>query len=463
MKEGAKMKKRIVLFTLVCLVGFTILQGCSKKKEEPPKENTSSVVEVHQEQKEVIEKFAKDISSNNMSAIEKEYTYDTKMEKMMKDGSLIKQLSPMSSQVGNIKEMKEPHGVGNEQFVTVSLPVIFDKQQLNIVLSFNSKQEIQGIFFQPYLEKENTKTTALPDRIIEEDLALPIQNGTKTLAGKLTMPKEGNAFPVVILVAGSGPNDMDETIVGNKPFRDIAWELATQGIASYRYDKRTLTYGKEFNQSDTIDDEVSDDVLAAIAMMKENKRMDPEKLFVLGHSLGGYILPRIANTTNDVAGYVLMAAPTLHLEDMMVEQVTYLANLDKQVSKKEQASIDQYKADQILAKQPEKLKDEQSLFGSLSKAYLLDLKDYDPITSAKTIKQPVLVVQGERDYQVTMEDFNAWKKAFEGNKNWIFKSYAKLNHLMMEGNGPANPEEYATKSTVSADVLKDIIQFIKEK
>ncbi|MGH9411173.1 MAG: hypothetical protein ACRD1V_17155, partial [Vicinamibacterales bacterium] len=93
-------------------------------------------------------------------------------------------------------------------------------------------------------------------------------------------------------------------------------------------------------------------------------------------------------------------------------------------------------------------------------SYWLDLRGYDPPTAAKAVKQPMLILQGERDYQVTMDDFAKWKAALGSRPNVAFKSYPALNHLMIAGTGKSLPAEYNTPGHVDAHVVEDIAAWL---
>src|SRR5262249_57372826 len=116
-------------------------------------------------------------------------------------------------------------------------------------------------------------------------------------------------FPGVGLAHGSGPNDRDETIAQNKPFKDLALGLASRGIAVLRYDKRTKVYPAKMAglAGLTVKDEVVDDAIAAASMLRSQPRIDPARVFVLGHSLGGMLVPRIAAADAKLAGVIVMA------------------------------------------------------------------------------------------------------------------------------------------------------------
>src|SRR5690606_33004513 len=135
-----------------------------------------------------------------------------------------------------------------------------------------------------------------PARFSEREAT--VGSGTWALPGTLTLPKKEGKFPAVILVHGSGPNDRDETLGPNKPFRDLAHGLATRGIAVLRYDKRTLVHPKalasEVGAALTLREETIDDALAAAALLRTIPEVDASKIFVVGHSLGGTAIPRIA-------------------------------------------------------------------------------------------------------------------------------------------------------------------------
>jgi fermentation-respiration switch protein FrsA (DUF1100 family) len=92
---------------------------------------------------------------------------------------------------------------------------------------------------------------------------------------------------------------------------------------------------------------------------------------------------------------------------------------------------------------------------------VLDMRAYHQLDVAAALKIPVLVLNGERDYQVTMTDFNGWKKALAGHANVTFKSYPAINHLFIPGTGPPSPAEYLKPGHVELDVIEDIAAWIQ--
>ena len=186
---------------------------------------------------------------------------------------------------------------------------------------------------------------------------------------------------------------------------------------------------------------------------------------MLGHSLGGTLIPRIAlKTRNVIAGYIILAGAARPMEDLIMEQSEYLLKQNKTLTMKDkQAQQDIVKGivNSIKNVKPEDLKSTTKIFHAPA-SYWLDLQGYRPAETAKKITKPILILQGGRDYQVTQKDFAIWKKELSGNTNVEFKLYPDLNHLFMQGKGECTPEEYFIKKQVFIEVIDDIANFIKE-
>lgn len=291
------------------------------------------------------------------------------------------------------------------------------------------------------------------------------------LPGTLTIPTGTGLFPAVVLVQGSGPNDRDETLGPNKPFQDLAWGLASQGIAVLRYDKRTRVYaGDAFSNESTwfrkltVKEETIDDALAAVALLRQTPEIDPNKVFVLGHSLGGMLVPRIGLADEgSIAGFVVFAGATRGLEDELVRQYEYIYGLNGQITPFQKAQIERYKQVAARIKQltPADINSKEVLL-SAPVGYWLDLRGYFPPEVALKLKQPMLILQGERDYNVTLDAFRDWQRTLDKRPNVSFKSYPKLDHLFLEGLGPASPTDYAQPRNIPKYVVDDIASWIKK-
>ena len=340
----------------------------------------------------------------------------------------------------------------------------FQRGNVEIRVAFNPADLIGGLGMVlpkpavPYTSPAYVAAAAFRDE------SITIDAGGWPLPGTLSMPVGDGPFPAVVLVHGSGPNDRDESIGPNKPFRDIAEGLASRGIAVLRYDKRTRTHaGRIAGLVDfTVKDEVVDDAVAGVAKLRETRGIHPDRVFVLGHSLGAMLAPRIAAAAPSIAGVILLAGPARPLEQAIVEQTRYLALLDGTISAEEQQGID---AMTKLAADVRALKpgDPPVVAPPVSapSSYWLDLRGYDPPAAARGLKQRMLVLQGERDYQVTMDDFAAWRRAIGSRGNVMMKSFPALNHLFIAGSGPSAPAEYLRPGHVDEAVVLEIAAWIK--
>lgn len=306
---------------------------------------------------------------------------------------------------------------------------------------------------------------AVPSMFNEHEVA--VGAGSQwSLPGTLTLPSGDGPFPAVVLVHGSGPNDRDETLGPNKPFQDLAWGLASQGIAVLRYDKRTRVYPAQFVAlpNATVKEETIDDALAAVTLLRNTPNIDQRRIFVLGHSLGGMVVPRIGLADQgSIAGLIVFAGATRPLEDEWVRQYEYIYGLKGQLTSQQKAEIDGYKQQAARIKQltsADVNSKERLLFGPPS--YWLDLRGYFPPEVATKVKQPMLILQGERDYNVTMDAFHDWQRTLDKRPDVTLKSYPKLDHLFYEGSGPASDADYAQPRNIPKYVVDDIASWIKK-
>nr|WP_294933870.1 alpha/beta fold hydrolase [uncultured Flavobacterium sp.] len=327
----------------------------------------------------------------------------------------------------------------------------FEKMKLDIEISFNASAKIEGFFFKPH--KNFT-----PEIRLGKDFNV-MSNGIE-LKGTLLVPEKNNLKKLVLFVHGSGPNDRDETIFENKPFKDIAEKLYEKGIASYRFDKRSHSNPESFTDKSTIDDEVTKDVVNILAHFKSNPEFKDYEVTVIGHSLGAYLMPRIANQSNSVSKMVLMAGNARKLDQLILEQYDYLYSLNPSEEFKKEVAVMKEKITFLNSAAFTLETPKEKLPLDVPAYYWKSILEYQPLTEIQKVKKPILILQGERDYQVTMTDFNLWKQTLQKNKKAKFISYATLNHLFMEGTGKSSPIEYAIKANVAPTVIDDIFNFI---
>ncbi|MCD6018220.1 MAG: hypothetical protein K0S53_1341 [Bacteroidetes bacterium] len=343
----------------------------------------------------------------------------------------------------------------------------FEKTKMDLQFAYKGNNKIMGMYFVP---PKNKNAYVAPEYVLQHkyyETKIAVKTGTLSLPGALCVPNNVKNPPVVILLAGSGPNDKDESIGPNKPLKDLATGLASNGIATYRYDKRTLTYAKESSQQmDKFDlnKEVIDDALSAVEMLKKNPEFKNSKIFIVGHSLGAMCAPLIASKSKSVNGIVLLAGNAQPLEDLLLEQYNYVFGIDS-INADEKKEIDTLTKQIKILKDPKLLKaaTKEQLPLNLPSFYWQSFTKYNQVQVAKKIKQPILVIQGERDYQVTMADFNLWKQNLEGDPKNQFISYPSLNHMLMKGEGKSVPAEYEKQGNVDEQIILDITKWIKSQ
>lgn len=371
----------------------------------------------------------------------------------------------VKAQAGAFKRVDGVRSEKSAQFDVVIVTCEFEKTGVDIKVVFTPERQITGLFLAPAIISSGLYERPAYVRVASfQQKEAVVGSGEWALPGTLLMPVKKGLLPAVVLVHGSGPNDRDETIGENRPFRDIAEGLASQGIAVLRYDKRTKTHGAKLGSmanTFTVKEEVIDDAVAAVALLRKTEGIDPRRIYVVGHSLGATLAPRIARADPQIAGLILMAAASRPVEDLLVGQFAYVFSLDGTISTDEQARLDQLK------RQVAKLKDPATGDSTpvadmplgIPAHYWLSLRGYKAAEDARTLKQPMLVLQGERDYQVTLEDFAGWK-ILSTRKDVTLKSYPKLNHLFIEGEGKSAPSEYSKTGNVAKYVVDDIAAWI---
>lgn len=361
-------------------------------------------------------------------------------------------------QAGSLRGVGQPFVESQDAYTLVYIPCSFNTGALDVLVVLDAEGLVAGLNFVPHQLRASWQAPDYAERELFTETNVKFGLPEWELNGVLTAPRASGKYPVVVLVHGSGPQDMDETMGANKIFKDLAWGLASRGIGVFRYDKRTVTHGGRMNpQTVTVEDEVIADAVAAVERIYGFP--DVSSVFVLGHSLGGTLAPDIAARTAYANGMIIMAGTPRPLSELIVEQVTYLAGLDGTVTPEEQAVIDGLTA-QIAALNARTLPANELVLG-VPALYWYDLLDRDPIKTLQASGKPALFLQGERDYQVTMKDWQLWCDALDRDAGlYTFKSYPSLNHMFMSGSGPANPQEYEIPGHVDVQLIDDIAQWI---
>jgi uncharacterized protein len=313
----------------------------------------------------------------------------------------------------------------------------------------------------------------------EEEVSYENKVQHVTLAATFTIPQGKGPFPAVLLITGSGPQDRDETLMGHKPFLVLSDYLTRRGIAVLRADDRGV--GKstgDFAGATTAD--FATDTEAGATYLKTRSEVDPHKIGLIGHSEGGIIAPMVAARNSDVAFIVMMAGSGVPGDQILPEQVLLLseaAGVDKADAEKRAATerevlalVEKDKDDAVLEKDlHEKLSDQavQAQLGAqikkISSPWFRYFLTYDPATALRKVKCPVLVLNGEKDCQVSpAQNLPAIRQALTqgGNKNFEIDELPGLNHLFQTAKTGAVSEYAEIDETMSPVALQKIAEWI---
>ncbi len=478
-----KLKRIFAISLIVIFVFFT--SACTNSSSHKNNDNTSRTENKNNTQKEKNDNkndsSSTDTLDNNLSEqIEtkindiftlidtREFTklYPSFTEQFKSQVSKEQFVSLFEQSFSNLSKLKRiesirPDKINGQEVYHVKTN--FEKEDIPFLIAFDNDGLISALVIDSTVQDANSSRVDNDSNTLIEEMAITIGASPWELPGKLTLPKDDKSTksPAVILVHGSGPNDMDESIGPNKVFKDIAHGLSEQGVAVLRYNKRNNVY--TMPKSYTAQELVIDDVLEAYKYLSSHPSIDKSRIYVAGHSLGGWLIPRIAKQLPEAAGFISLAGPTRTFSQTLNEQLDYLLSLDINKSEQAQSALNMMK-DQINNLETGNLSD--NAFENLlahPKDFWIDLNGYIAADEYKSINQPLLVLQGEMDYQVSMKDFEAWKTALSYRDNVTFKSYGRLTHLFTESNSKtelSTPSDYSVATHVSPEVMKDITEWI---
>lgn len=366
--------------------------------------------------------------------------------------------------------VSEPAGAGA---VVVKIPVTCERGALTVMVSVHEGGWLTGIQLAPPSAAEPTApweppAYADPEKFDEQDVT--VGTGALVVPGTLSLPHQSGPhqprpLPAVVLLGGSGPGDRDETIGRNKLFKDLAWGLASRGVAVLRFDKVTYAHPGEVTKAHdfTVVGEYVPHAVAAVDLLRQHPAVDAGRVFLLGHSLGGTVAPRVAAVEPSVAGLVILAGGTEPLHWAAVRQVRYLASLDPETAAASQPAIDAMSERARLVDSPglSPSTPARELPFGVPAPYWLDLRGYKPVAVAAALDRPILILQGGRDYQVTVaEDLAGWKAGLAGRADVTIRIYPPDNHFFFPGTGPSAPAESEPAQHVDPAVIADITSWL---
>ncbi|HFF6215634.1 MULTISPECIES: alpha/beta fold hydrolase [Stenotrophomonas] len=340
----------------------------------------------------------------------------------------------------------------------VVVPLQFASGRVVAQVAVDAQDKVAGLMLRPAPAAKAAPPPA-DANYGESEFSVPQPRGA--LPGTLALPNGKGPFPAVVLVHGSGPQDRDETIGGNRPFLDIARGLASQGIVVLRFDKRTFARPQDFQGGTfTVDDETTDDAVAALTALAADPRIDGRRVFVLGHSQGGMLAPRIARHWPQARGAILWAAPARTLLDLLPEQNRYLLGLDGDITASEQAFLEALDRQIAAARGTAPVAASELPLG-VPQSFWKSIEAVDARADAQALRTPLLMLHGGRDFQVPDTDWMLWQKALATRNNVQWRTYPALNHIGIAGTGRSSLQEYTQPGHVDATLIDDVATWIK--
>jgi len=365
-------------------------------------------------------------------------------------GQLMAQLGTLRSFLPGVVLEQGPYHI-------VRVPAEFQSQSFILQVTLTDALEVSGFFIQPP-EPPPYEPPSYVDQNAFDEEEVTVGSDPWSLPGTLTIPTGEGPFPAVVLVHGSGPNDRDESIGGNRPFKDLAWGLASFGVAVLRYEKRTRVHGPSLPADIGLEEEVIADALLALELVRN--RPETSQVFLFGHSLGGMMAPEIGKRDGRLDGIAILAAPVRPFFETLRTQLEYLKGLAANADSPGSRQIDSILS-VIAAVERGEAPDDQAVLGA-PPAYWKEVAAVDPVETARGLSESLIILQGGRDYQATTEDLEIWARELGDQPSVMTKLYPDLSHLFISGDGMATPAEYATQpGHVAEEVILDLVKWIQ--
>ncbi|MGZ3883024.1 MAG: alpha/beta hydrolase family protein [Bacteroidia bacterium] len=408
-----------------------------------------------------------DIWKNDPSG-ELQHFFDTTTWGKLLAYTVKQSISSTEEECGRLKTIYETAVDTQGCKIATATRVATEKGQYFYYLVFGANQKIESFYADtcsgaPFYVPAETLNCRKQEVVVHTNKKIQ-------LPGTLFLPVTQRPSPAVVLVHGSGPHDRNGSMLKNKIYLDMALGLVKKGIAVLIYDKRTYVYQfmNPFPQdSMTYYEETIEDALAAVKLVRKLKGIDSTKIYVAGHSQGAMCAPKIAelDARKTIKGLILLAAPARPLLEIIPEQLDYINGIDGNISEEERqmtTAINWQIKNALSDKLSLSTKSAMLPFGCGARYWLYD-KNYKATETAKKLELPILLLQGGRDYNVTVKDYDIWINVMKDKANFSSKLYPELDHMYFTGKGKAKPADAARSSHVSEAVIKDMAEWIRGK
>jgi dienelactone hydrolase len=372
-------------------------------------------------------------------------------------GELIDQLE---QQGGTIQRHEFFSAEANGSYASVVYRLHMEKDSIGLRVVVDSMNLIGGFWIDPIKKDYRFPLPAYVDTTVFTEVDATIGDEF-SLPARFSIPKGKGPFPAVVLVHGSGPSDMDETIAGNKIFRDIAWGLASKGIMVLRYVKRSKQHGKGMNIFKiTVQEETIDDAIAAMALISTRPEADKDRLILLGHSLGAALAPEIAAHSPGVDGVIMLAPIARPLEVVIADQLRFIASTQDSLSAEEKTKL-KAELDKSAKIQSGELMKGTRLLG-MPASYFYDLQKRDQKGYAEKLGIPMFIARGTKDYQAPQMEMVLWKQWLKEKTDVTFRTYKDCYHLFIETDASPGPWNYQQEGNVTPLLIDDLVSWCRE-
>ncbi len=445
--------------------------GCSEERAQP-------TLVPRPEMGEAAQDLIQNLVGEKYDLVVKQF--DDQLKGALTEEGLKTAWEPIAASSGAYEGVADtPGAVVEGDYVVYRITCNFENNGVLFTISFTADSFVGGLYMKPVdrfdpNDDDVANTTGRPAADLwSEDVVLD-KDGKYPLPGKLTLPKDASPpYPAVVLVQGSGPSDMDETVYGNKPFLDIAEGLTMRGVAVLRYDKRTYAHADKLTADlnrFTVMDETMADALIALRMLQRDDRIDSRRIYLVGHSLGAMMAPRIDDLAGDTgfSGIVYLAGSPRTLTEILYDQNLYLLEINNTGEEQKQELLTAINAERDKAEQLGEMSAEdaqRALIYQMPAYYFKEMNDHPTEDYLKNNKKPMFFLQGTADFQITVEkDFEAYRAIVGDRENVTMKTYEGLNHLFMqtsakEGEKPGL-SDYKQEGYVDRRVIADIAGWV---
>jgi pimeloyl-ACP methyl ester carboxylesterase len=292
------------------------------------------------------------------------------------------------------------------------------RSTVNAVLTFHRKtRHITNVEVEP-----RTTYTATPMAGVEAAVTWTDVTVGPALGATIASPRHPTAakLPAVVLIGGGGPLDRDESDGPIRPFRDLGDGLASRGIVTIRFDKRAFARPQTLEPRFTLDDDLINDGLSAVAVLRREPLVDSSRVLIVGHGLGGLAAIEIAHRSGDLAGLVMVGVPARPLIYVTLER---LRDMDPDENVMARAAVD------VQAIADGSAPPHAPVLG-VPAAFWYDLAKRDLFEDVRTLGCPVLLVRGEVDEYASANDHQRWLQQLRG-KQARNEEVPIINHLLV--------------------------------